>query len=92
MLQLVDAEVKLRLDLFRRCGDAKPRTLSPARQALDRAVAMPTPTKNATDSLRLIALVNPADVETAWLDHRKPGHPVTFREAADLPRCAINPS
>jgi hypothetical protein len=52
-----------------------------ARLALDLTGNVPTPSKYARDFLRLAELVNPADVEEAWRDQRKPGHPETFDEA-----------
>jgi hypothetical protein len=103
MLQLVDAEGKLRIDVFRSYGHALCRTsildlsgckinvisledltARTARLALDLAGGVPTPSKHATDFLRLVELVDPLEVETAWLDHRKPEHPYTFKQAADL--------
>jgi hypothetical protein len=59
-------------------------TAREARLALDLAGEVPTPAKHAADFLRLAELVDPTEVETAWLDHRKPGHPVTFEEATNL--------
>jgi len=103
MLQLVDAEGRLRIDVFRSSGGTMSRTSNldlsecmiqvisledlaarTARLALDLAGGVPTPAKHATDFLRLRELVDPIEVETAWLDHRKPGHPFTFKEAAEL--------
>jgi hypothetical protein len=55
-----------------------------ARLALDLAGGVPTPAKHAVDFLRLLELVEPSEVETAWQDQRKPFHPTTFKEAADL--------
>ena len=55
-----------------------------ARLALDLAAGVPTPSKHATDFLRLAELVDPADVEIVWRDHRKPGHPLSFRETSRL--------
>jgi hypothetical protein len=55
-----------------------------ARLTLDLAQSMPVPSKHARDFLRLVQLVDPADVETAWQDHRKPNHPVTFEETNRL--------
>ena len=109
MLQLVDAEGKLRIDVFRSDGDTMCRTSNldfsgrmikvvsledltarTARLALDLAGGVPTPSKHTTDFLRLAELVDPVEVETAWLDHRKPEHPVTFKEATDLPHNLIS--
>jgi hypothetical protein len=55
-----------------------------ARLTLDLAQGIPAPSKHARDFLRLMKLVNPASVETAWQDHRKPKHPLTFQEANSL--------
>jgi hypothetical protein len=55
-----------------------------ARLATDLAFDRPTPAKHARDFLRLLAMVEAEQVEPAWLDHRKPAHPATFREAAAL--------
>jgi len=55
-----------------------------ARLALDLAAGAPTPSKHATDFLRLAELVDPADVEIIWRDHRKPEHPLSFEETNRL--------
>ena len=55
-----------------------------ARLTLDLAQRIPVPSKHARDFLRLVELVDPADVETAWQDHRKPKHPITFGETNHL--------
>jgi hypothetical protein len=55
-----------------------------ARLTLDLANEVPTPLKHAADFLRLVALVDASDVETAWLDHRKPEHPASFKEVSRL--------
>jgi hypothetical protein len=60
-----------------------------ARLALDLARGVSTPAKHAVDFLRLVELVKPSEVETAWRDQRKPFHPTTFKEAADLLRQII---
>jgi hypothetical protein len=60
-----------------------------ARLALGLAVGVPTLSKHATDFLRLAELVDPAVVETAWRDHRKPGQPVSFAETESLLRHLI---
>ena len=60
-----------------------------ARLVLDLAEGVPTPAKHARDYLRLSNLVNPAQVEEAWLDQRKSRHPATFEEADDLLRKLI---
>lgn len=59
-------------------------TARTARLALDLADGVPTPSKHATDFLRLADLVDSAAVEAAWVDHRRPGHPFTFKKARDL--------
>jgi hypothetical protein len=46
----------------------------------------PVPAKHASDYLRLEKVTQPAAVETAWQDHRRPDHPATFREASSLIR------
>jgi hypothetical protein len=40
--------------------------------------------KHARDFLRLINLVEPAEVEAVWQDHRQPDHPLTFEKANAL--------
>jgi hypothetical protein len=55
-----------------------------ARLAFDLAEGVPAPSKHAADFLRLAALADPAQVETAWRDHRKPGQPASFAEANGL--------
>lgn len=55
-----------------------------ARLTLDLAEHVPVPSKHARDFLRLMELLAPADVETAWQDNRKPNHPVSFAEANGL--------
>lgn len=55
-----------------------------ARLALDLAEDAPTPSKHALDFLRLSDLIQPADVEIAWHDHRKSKHPVSFEETNRL--------
>lgn len=60
-----------------------------ARLALDVAAGVPVPSKHASDFLRLVELVDPAAVEAAWRDHRKPAHPTTFAEANRLLRDLI---
>ena len=51
-----------------------------ARLLLDLDVGMRVPSKHADDYLRLAELVQASDVETAWRDHRRPTHPLTFGE------------
>jgi hypothetical protein len=53
-----------------------------ARLTLDLVDGTPVAHKYAKDFLRLLELVNPAQVETAWQDHRKPKHPATFAETS----------
>lgn len=55
-----------------------------ARLALDLAAGVPTPSKHVTDFQRLAELVDPAEMETVWCDHRKPEHPVSFEETNRL--------
>jgi hypothetical protein len=55
-----------------------------ARLALDLAGDVPTPSKYARDFLRLLEMVDAAEVEAAWRDQRKYGQPVTFEETAGL--------
>jgi hypothetical protein len=55
-----------------------------ARLALDIAGGVPTPPKHGTDFLRLAELLDPAEAETAWRDHRKPKQPESFAEASRL--------
>ena len=55
-----------------------------ARLLLDLGGGIPVPAKHADNYLRLERLVQPFGVEVAWPDHRKPGHPKTFREASTL--------
>jgi hypothetical protein len=55
-----------------------------ARLLLDLDRGVPVPVKHAHDYLRLLELVRPSDVETAWRDHRKATHPSTFSETNAL--------
>lgn len=55
-----------------------------ARLTLDLADEIATPSKHAADFLRLAELVDPTEVEAAWLDHRKPGQSTSFKEASGL--------
>ena len=55
-----------------------------ARLSLDLAKNDPTPSVHVTDFLRLAELGEPVEIETVWLDHRKPWHPATFAEASAL--------
>ncbi|HEX4807340.1 MAG TPA: hypothetical protein VH325_00330 [Bryobacteraceae bacterium] len=60
-----------------------------ARLAIDLAGGVPIPAKHGRDFLRLIETLEPERVEAAWQDHRKPGHPVSFQEAAQQLRALI---
>lgn len=55
-----------------------------ARLALDLNQGIPVPSKHANDFLRMAKLVDAAEMETAWQDHRKPLHPSTFEGASEL--------
>ena len=55
-----------------------------ARLLLDLDANVPVPAKHADDYLRLAEIVKSSNMETAWQDHRKPTHPVTFGEANTL--------
>lgn len=55
-----------------------------ARLTLDLAQKVEVPAKHAIDLMRLIELVNFADVGTIWQDHRKPMHPGTFEAVITL--------
>jgi hypothetical protein len=55
-----------------------------ARLLLDLGANVPVPAKHADDYLRLAELVKSSNMETAWQDHRKPTHPMTFAETNTL--------
>jgi hypothetical protein len=55
-----------------------------ARLLLDLDASVPVPAKHADDYLRLAELVKSSNMETAWQDHRKPTHPMTFGETNKL--------
>jgi len=55
-----------------------------ARLLLDLDASIPVPAKHAGDYLRLAELVKSSNMETAWQDHRKPIHPVTFWETSGI--------
>ena len=55
-----------------------------ARLLLDLDASVPVPAKHLGDYLRLAELAKPSGVETAWQDHRKPAHPMTFGETNTL--------
>ena len=57
-----------------------------ARLLLDLRGGFPVAAKHGNDYLRLEKLIPTSDLEAAWHDHRKPTHPVTFREANALVR------
>jgi hypothetical protein len=54
------------------------------RLTLDLAGGVPTPSKYAFDFLRVAALTDPEEAETAWRDHRKGGQPATFKKTNRL--------
>lgn len=55
-----------------------------ARLLLNLDASVPVPAKHADDYQRLVGLVKSSDMETAWQDHRKPTHPMTFWETNTL--------
>ena len=55
-----------------------------ARLLLDLDASLPVPAKHADDYLHLAELVKSSNMETAWQDHRKPTHPMTFGETSTL--------
>jgi hypothetical protein len=55
-----------------------------ARLLLDLDASVPVPAMHADDYLRLAELVKSSNMETAWQDHRKPTHPMTFGETNTL--------
>jgi hypothetical protein len=55
-----------------------------ARLLLNLDPSLPVPAKHADDYERLVGLVKSSDMETAWQDHRKPTHPMTFWETNTL--------
>jgi hypothetical protein len=61
-----------------------------ARLLLDLALDIPVPEKHARDHIRILEGVPPANLEVAWEDHRKPGHPCAFREADQMVRKLIS--
>jgi hypothetical protein len=60
-----------------------------ARLLLDLRGGVPVAAKHANDYLRFEKLMQISDLELAWQDHRRPGHPVMFREANTLVRGLI---
>ena len=61
-----------------------------AKLVLDLAEGVPVPSKRADDYLRLVELVDHSHVEAVWMDHRKPKHPLTFRETNAVLRPLIS--
>jgi hypothetical protein len=59
-------------------------TARATRLALDLADGVATPAKYPRDFLALVELVDTAQVEVAWQNHRKIKHPPTFEEAKRL--------
>ncbi|HEX8817853.1 MAG TPA: hypothetical protein VF753_20355 [Terriglobales bacterium] len=55
-----------------------------ARVLLDLRQGIPVAAKHANDYFRLRKHLQNTDLEAAWQDHRKPWHPVMFREADEL--------
>jgi len=55
-----------------------------ARLSLDVAEGVPTPSKHVNDFLRLNALIEPEQIQSAWAEHRKPKHPERYADAANL--------
>lgn len=51
-----------------------------ARVLLNLDASLPVSAKHADDYQRLVGLVKLSDMETAWQDHRKASHPMTFLE------------
>jgi hypothetical protein len=64
-------------------------TARAARLLLDLDAGVPVSAKHADDYFRLVELVKLPGVETAWQDHKKPGHPLTFRETDKLVKSLI---
>ena len=104
MLQFFDTQNAVRIDLFRTVFAVMSRTqragrlllISPedmtarsARLLMDLAADLPCAAKYARDYLRISGFAPISDVETAWIDHREPSHPATFREADSLIRRAL---
>jgi hypothetical protein len=53
-----------------------------ARLCMDLAQDTLTPAKHTRDFLRLLPMIDVRDLEPIWREHRKPGHPASFAEAA----------
>jgi hypothetical protein len=60
-----------------------------ARLSMDLAFGTPMPAKHARDFQRLLPLVEAAEMEPIWQEHRKPAHPESFAETAELLRRLI---
>ena len=60
-----------------------------ARLLLDLEARVPVAAKHAHDYQRLLEFVKSSNMETAWQDHRKPTHPMTFDETNTLVRRLI---
>jgi hypothetical protein len=60
-----------------------------ARLLLDLDLSVPVSAKHAGDYLRLVELVESSKMETAWQEHRKPTHPMTFGETNTFVRRLI---
>jgi hypothetical protein len=99
ILQAIDPDTALRIDVFRACGDTlrravavdEMRLVSPAdlvarhaRLLLDLAAGVAVPAKHADGYFCLVESVNPAEMEVAWTDHRRPAQPPEFREVRRL--------
>jgi hypothetical protein len=59
------------------------------RLLVDLRGGVPVPAKHADDYIRMQNVMQQADMEAAWRDHRESDHPATFREADQLVRGLI---
>ena len=103
LAQFIDADNRLRIDIFRAHGAMLSRTvrvqlpfgiiqvISPedltarlARIVLQITQGIPVASKYAHDLVRLLEVFNPAQVEPAWLDHRRPKYSINFQHACHL--------
>ena len=118
LAQFIDADSRLRIDVFRAHGATLSRTvrvqlpfgvmevISPedliarlARIVLQITQGIPVASKYAYDLVRLLEVFNPAQVEPAWIDHRRPEYPIHFQHACRLvleltksrPQLLVNP-
>jgi len=118
LAQFIDADNRLRIDIFRAHGAMLSRTMrvqlpfgiiqviSPedltarlARIVLQITQGIPVASKYAYDLVRLLEVLNPAQVEPAWLDHRRPKCSINFQHACHLvlelikarPQLLVNP-